>query len=151
MKNFLPGKIVFATLAATFLATGAAMAQSSVQNTGHGGAAILGSACVVELVIVVLVIAGLWKTYRKAGEPGWACIVPIYNIYVLCKITGKPGWWVLMIFIPFINLIFLLLLSIELANVYGRSPGFGIGLFFLSFIFIPILGFGDAQYRGRLA
>ena len=50
---------------------------------------------IISLVICVLIIAAMWKVFTKAGHPGWACLIPIYNIYILCKIAGRPGWWLL--------------------------------------------------------
>ncbi len=100
---------------------------------------------IIELGIVILMIAALWKVYAKAGQPGWAAIVPIYNFYILLKIAGRPGWWLILGFIPFINLI-LLVLPFDIAKKFGQGTAFGFGLLFLGFIFYPILGFGDAQY-----
>lgn len=104
---------------------------------------------IIYLVILVVLIAGYWKVYEKAGEPGWACIVPIYNIYVLLKITGKPGWWLLLMLIPLVNLVISVIVNIELAKRFGKSDGYGIGLAFLPIIFYPMLGFGDAMYQGQ--
>ena len=103
----------------------------------------------IYLAIIVLVIAGYWKVFEKAGHPGWAAIVPFYNIYIMLKIAGKPGWWLLLFLIPFVNIIISIIVNVEIAQKFGRSAGFGIGLAFLSFIFYPILGFGDDQYMGN--
>ncbi len=102
----------------------------------------------IELVLVIAAIAGLWKTFEKAGHPGWAAIVPIYNGYIICKIAGRPGWWVILFFIPFVNFIIAVIVSIDVAKNFGKGTGFGIGIALLGFIFYPILGFGDAQYVG---
>ena len=88
----------------------------------------------------------MWKVFVKAGQPGWAAIVPIYNLYVMTQIAGKPGWWLLLFFIPFVNIVIAILLSIAIAQKFGKGAGFGVGMTFLGFIFMPILGFGDAQY-----
>ncbi|MCB0537967.1 MAG: DUF5684 domain-containing protein [Chitinophagales bacterium] len=101
---------------------------------------------IVFLPIVVLLIASMWKVFKKAGYEGWECIIPFYNYYVMAKIAGKPGWWVLLLLIPYISIIFHIIISIELAKKFGKSALFGVGLIMLSFIFWPILGFGDAQY-----
>jgi hypothetical protein len=103
------------------------------------------------LAIIVVVIAGMWKVFTKAGQPGWAAIVPIYNIVILLKIVGRPVWWLVLLLIPFVNFVILILVSIDVAKSFGKGPGFGIGLWLLSFIFYPILGFGDAQYVGPAA
>tara|TARA_R110002049_G_scaffold88929_1_gene224125 strand:- start:156 stop:515 length:360 start_codon:yes stop_codon:yes gene_type:complete len=102
----------------------------------------------IGLAVIIVVLVGAWKVFTKAGRPGWAVLIPIYNAYVLCKIAGKPGWWVIMLIIPLISLIFAILLSLGLAEKFGKGAGFGIGLAFLSPIFIPILGFGSAKYQG---
>ena len=101
---------------------------------------------IVEIALLVLLIAGMWKVFQKAGKPGWAAIIPIYNIIVLLEITGKPLWWIILYFIPFVNFVAVILVSIELAKRFGKTVGFGIGVALLPFIFYPILGFGDAAY-----
>ena len=103
---------------------------------------------VIELAVIVAVIAGFWKVFVKAGKPGWAAIVPIYNIIVLLEIGGKPLWWIILFFIPFVNVIMAILVVIAVAKNFGKSDAFGVGLGLLGFIFYPILGFGDAQYQG---
>lgn len=103
---------------------------------------------VIGLVILAVVIAGLWKTFVKAGKPGWASIVPIYNIVVILQIAGKPLWWIILLIIPFVNFIMIILIFIAFAKSFGKGVGFGLGCAFLGVIFIPILGFGDAQYVG---
>jgi hypothetical protein len=105
-------------------------------------------AFLIWLAVVIITIAGLWKTFEKAGKPGWAAIVPIYNLIVMLEIAGKPLWWIILFFIPLVNLIVAILVSIAIAERFGKGAGFGVGLAFLGFIFYPMLGFGDAQYRG---
>jgi Family of unknown function (DUF5684) len=100
-----------------------------------------------ELVIVVVAIAGYWKTFEKAGKPGWGAIIPIYNVILLLQIAGKPTWWLVLFLIPIVNVVIAILMSLDVAKNFGKGPGFGIGLAFLGFIFYPILGFGDAVYR----
>lgn len=101
------------------------------------------------LVFMVAFFALMWwKVFTKAGHPGWASIVPIYNAYILCKIAGKPGWWVLLLMIPLVGVIFGILLCIAIAEAFGQGAGFGIGLVLLGIIFFPILGFGSARYQG---
>ena len=98
------------------------------------------------LAFVVFMIASFWKVFVKAGQPGWAAIIPIYNIYVMCKIAGRPGWWVLLMLIPIVSIVIAIIVAIDIAKAFGRGTGFGLGLAFLGFIFYPILGFGDATY-----
>jgi Family of unknown function (DUF5684) len=99
------------------------------------------------LAIVVLLIASMWKIFVKAGEPGWAAIVPIYNLIVLFKIAGKPAWWVLLMLIPLVNLIVAIIAVLEVARRFGKGVGFGIGMIVLSPIFYPMLAWGDARYQ----
>jgi hypothetical protein len=89
---------------------------------------------------------GLSSAATKAGEPGWGAIVPIYNLYLNCKIAGRPEWWLILFFVPFINIVIGLILAMDVATAFAKSAGFGIGLWLLSFIFVPILGFGSAAY-----
>ena len=106
---------------------------------------------VIYMILVVLVIAGMWKAFVKAGQPGWAAIIPIYNAIVILEIAGKPTWWFILYFVPVANLVVSIIVSIAVAENFGKSTGFGIGLAFLGFIFFPILGFGDAKYTGGVA
>jgi len=103
---------------------------------------------IVYVAVVVLVIAGLWKVFVKAGKPGWAALIPFYNTIVLLEIAGKPLWWFVLFFIPLVNFVILVLVCIEVAARFGKSPLYGLGLALLGFIFFPMLGFGDATYRG---
>ncbi len=116
-----------------------------IPEGGGAGGAIGG---IVWLAIVVLSLAGLWKVFVKAGKPGWAAIIPFYNLFVMLQVAGKPGWWIILMFIPFVNLIVLIIAMIALAKSFGKGTGFGIGLALLGFIFIPMLGFGDSKYLG---
>jgi hypothetical protein len=117
------------------------------QNEGAAaGAAIV--FFLFYLAFIVLLVASLWKIYTKAGEPGWAAIVPIYNLVVLLKIVGRPVWWLVLMIIPFVNFVIIILVYIDLAKSFGKDTAFGIGLVFLSPIFLPILGFGSARYVG---
>jgi hypothetical protein len=99
--------------------------------------------------VILLIIAAQWKIFAKAGQPGWASIVPIYNIIVWCKIVGRPAWWVLLLMLCFP--VFYIIITIDLAKSFGKGVGFAMGLIFLSPIFFPILGFGSDQYVGPSA
>jgi hypothetical protein len=105
----------------------------------------------IYLAILITVIAGGWMVYTKAERPGWAVLIPIYNVYVLCKIVGRPGWWVILLFIPIVGIVIDIILALDLAKSFRKGSGFTIGLIFLPFIFVPILGFGDATYAGPSA
>jgi Family of unknown function (DUF5684) len=106
---------------------------------------------IIGLLIALLLIVATWKVFTKAGQPGWASLIPIYNLYVWCKIVGRPWWWILLMLIPFVNFIILIILCIDMAKSFGKGAGFGIGLALLGIIFLPILGFGSAQYQGPAA
>ena len=103
---------------------------------------------IFTLALFVVVIAGLWKTFEKAGQPGWGALIPIYNAYLITVIAGKPWWWLLLLFIPIVNIVIAIMLCIAVAENFGKGVGFGIGLAFLGPIFYCILGFGDARYAG---
>jgi hypothetical protein len=103
------------------------------------------------LLVALLLIVAMWKVFTKAGQPGWASIIPIYNLYIWCKIVGRPGWWIILLLIPFVNIIVGIILCIDMAKSFGKGVGFGIGLALLGIIFWPILGFGSAQYQGPAA
>jgi len=102
---------------------------------------------VIWLAIALLIVASMWKIFVKAGEPGWAAIIPIYNFIVLLKIAGKPAWWIILLLIPVVNFVILAIVCIALAKNFGKGAGFGLGLLFLSPIFYPMLAFGDARYQ----
>ncbi len=120
------------------------LAQNDYQPSAAGGA--VGG--IVGLLIAVVMIVAMWKIFTKAGQPGWASIIPFYNIYVLCQIVGRPGWWLLLMLIPFVNFIIAIILCLDLAKSFGKGAGFGIGILLLGIIFLPILAFGSAQYQG---
>lgn len=112
------------------------------------GAAAFGTAfMLVWLAIALLAIAGMWKVFTKAGKPGWAAIVPIYNIIVLLEIAGKPMWWFILFLVPVVNFIIIIMVSISIAQRFGKGTGFALGLAFLAPIFYPVLGFSDARYN----
>ncbi|NDO46717.1 hypothetical protein FMM67_07660 [Clostridium sp. ASF356] len=103
----------------------------------------------VIIAYFVFTIAGIWKTFEKAGEPGWASIVPFMNLYKLCKIGFGVGWLFLVSFVPVVNFILNIILGIKMAQAFGRGVLFGLGIAFLPGIFYMILGFGSATYQGQ--
>jgi Family of unknown function (DUF5684) len=100
-----------------------------------------------SLGIMVFVIAGVWKVFEKAGEPGWAMLIPIYNTIKLLKIVNKPWWWLFLMMVPILNFVIIIIVMSRLAGSFGKTTGFTVGLILLGPIFLPILGFGDAQYK----
>ena len=131
-----------------------ALAQVGYETAPSEGGGIIaalfgGAFFLVFLVVFVIVAAGMWKMFEKAGEPGWAALVPIYNLVVLVKIAGKEVWWVLLMLIPCVNFVAGVMVCIEVARKFGKDTVYGVGLAFLPFIFFPMLGFGAAQYNPK--
>jgi hypothetical protein len=126
-----------------------ALALQDFEGEGPGAiGAILGlGMTVIWLAFMLVMVVAAWKIYTKAGEPGWAAIIPIYNIVVMLKIVDKPIWWLILFLIPFVNIIAAILVTVALADKFGKGVGFAVGLIVLPIIFYPILGFGDARYR----
>lgn len=121
--------------------------ESEVGVSAGSGGAIGVFMGLVWLAVAVVVIIGAWKVFVKAGKPGWGVLVPIYNVILLLDIAGRPAWWVVLFFVPIVNFIVAILVSIDVAKKFGKGTGFGLGLLFLGAIFYPILGFGSAQYQ----
>jgi hypothetical protein len=102
---------------------------------------------IVDLAIVALYLAGVWKILEKMGKPGLGGLIPIYNLFLIAQILGKPAWWFILGLIPFVNIMF----WIPVAEKFGKSVGYAVGLALLGFVFAPMLGFGEAQYSGGSA
>lgn len=100
----------------------------------------------IYIGIIVLMIASMWKVFTKANQPGWAAIVPIYNLIIMVEIAKKPTWWVAMFFVPFANIVFAIMTLNGISKNFGKDEGFTVGLFLLGVIFWPILAFGNARY-----
>jgi len=111
-------------------------------------AALFAAMMIPALITSVITIVGMWKVFEKAGKPGWASIIPIYNAIVFLEIIGKPVWWLVLFIIPCVNFVFVIWALNLLSKSFGQGVGFTIGLFLLYFIFFPILGFGNYQYIG---
>jgi hypothetical protein len=116
-----------------------------IANSGESSGGLM---LIVELIVAVLIIVSMWKVFTKAGEPGWAVLIPIYNTYVMLKIAGKPGWWLILLFIPIVNLVIGIIAVAGLASNFGKGVGFTVGLILLPFLFYPILAFGSSEYQG---
>jgi len=114
----------------------------------ESGGAIAMLAVLIQMSIFVLLVSSFWMTFSKAGKPGWASLIPIYNIVVLLQIVGRPIWWLVLMLIPLVNLVVAILVCIDWAKSFGKGVGFGIGLAFLAPVFVPILAFGSATYVG---
>jgi hypothetical protein len=99
------------------------------------------------LPFIILQTIGYWKLFKKAGKPGWAAIVPVYNLIIILQIIRKPWWWFLLIIIPFLGLIWAVWSTNLLVKSYGKDVAYTIGFILLPFIFVPLLGFDkEAKY-----
>jgi hypothetical protein len=103
---------------------------------------------IVVLLIIIFMVVSEWIIFTKAGKPGWATLVPIYNTIVLLEIVGKPWWWLFLLCIPIVNIVFLIIIYHRLSVAFGHEVGFTLGLIFLPIIFFPLLAFGDSKYLG---
>ena len=110
-----------------------------------GGTSLFG--VIVSIVIAAFFVYVGWKIFTKAGKPGWAVLIPIYNMIVMLEIVNRPLWWIILFFVPLVNVIVGIILALDLAKSFGKDSGFAIGLILIGFIFYPILAFGDAQYQ----
>lgn len=102
----------------------------------------------IALAVGILVLVATWKMFTKAGKPGWAAIIPIYNTIVMLQIAGMSPWMVLLMFIPIANIIVMILMYVKLAEKFGKGGGYAVGLIFLPYVFIPMLAWGNAEYQG---
>ena len=120
-------------------------------NAGAAGGLFVGmlfTILMIGLAIGLFFAICYWRIFSKAGKPGWAAIIPIYNTIVLLEIVGRPIWWIILLFIPLVNLVILLILVFDLCRSYGQGGGFAIGMIILPIIFIPMLAFGNYPYVG---
>lgn len=125
------------------------LAAAEGADPGGGLAALAGAGIAMVLVylaVILAVVAGVWKIFTKAGKPGWAALIPIYNLVVLLEITGQPLWYIVLYLIPCTAPIAAVIVALELSKRFGQGVGFGLGLAFLAPVFLPLLGFGSYQY-----
>jgi len=115
----------------------------STQAAGAG----LGVAGIIYMALIAFMIVTMWKIFTKAGKPGWASLVPFYNLFVMLDIAGKPAWYFILFFIPIANFVAMILILAGMAKNFGKDGGFVVGMLFLGIIFFPILAFGSATYQ----
>lgn len=120
---------------------------------GGGGAGILGGLFFIVLALLafgafIAYIAGMWKVFEKAGQPGWGALVPILNILYMLDMADRETWWIILFFIPVINGLIFIVINIDIAKNFGKGPGYGLAMWLLPFVFWPLLGFGDETYVG---
>lgn len=108
--------------------------------------AVAGGVMFVYFAILIVMVIAMWKLFSKAGQPGWAAIIPIYNAYVLLKVAGKPGWWLILFLIPVVSLVIAIITLHGISTQFGKGAGFTVGLVLLPIVFFPILAFGSATY-----
>lgn len=101
----------------------------------------------VYIALVIFMIAAMWAVFEKAKKPGWGAIVPFYNTYLTLKIVGRPGWWLIFYFIPFVNIIVHIIVMNDLAKAFAKGVGYTLLLVFIPFIGWPLLAWGDASYK----
>lgn len=114
-----------------------------LQSSDAGGIVLL----LFQLLLAAIQISGMWMVFKKAGHAGWKAIIPIYNFYIMLRIGENAWWWLVLVFIPILNLYALYKIHAGVARAFGRGIGFGLGLTFLGILFFPLLGFGDYQYH----
>lgn len=113
--------------------------------------AAMGVYWLVMMAVLVIMLIAMWKLFTKAGKPGWAAIVPIYNIIVLLEVVGRPTWWVVLLLVPLVNIVVGFMLMFDVAKSFGKGGGYAIGLILLPYVFYPMLAFGSATYVGPAA
>ena len=119
-----------------------------IAESGSWASALFGGFWLIaEIILVVLVVAGVWMIFVKAGKPGWGAIIPFYNWYLLIKVAGRPGWWLILCFIPLVQVVIYIIVCIDVAKNFEHGAGFGILLMLFPYIMFLVLGFGSSQYR----
>ncbi|MCK5840769.1 MAG: signal peptidase I [Candidatus Sabulitectum sp.] len=136
----------FLVLLVLMVFSGIAVAGDPFIEDIMGNGVLITVSILFNLAVMAFLVMAQWKLFVKAGEEGWIALIPIYNAVVMMKIAGKPGWWVLLLFVPFANIVVAILMNIGLARNFGRSDGFAIGLIFFPYIFLAVLGFGESKY-----
>ena len=125
---------------------------ASSTEVSNAGIAAFGVFSLFYIAFAVFMIVSLWKLFTKAGKPGWAAIVPFYNLAVLLEVVGRPIWWLLLIvFVPLLNVWLVVVLYLDLAKSFGKPVSFGVLSVFFPYVTIPILAFGKSQYLGPVA
>lgn len=109
----------------------------------------MGTSLLICGIIGLVMIIAMWKLFSKAGRPGWAAIIPIYNVIVMLDIAGYDWWYMLLLLIPIVNIVVLFKVYIGIAENFGKSTGFGVAMVFFSVICMPMLAFGSAEYIGK--
>jgi hypothetical protein len=101
----------------------------------------------ISFIVGILGLVAWWVIFQKTGRPGWYAIIPLWNVYQIIQVAGRPGWWFLLLLIPFVNLVIVIIITLDIARKFGKGTGFAIGMILLSVIFYLILAFSDATYN----
>lgn len=115
---------------------------SPLQASTPGGVEIA-----IQLLIALVQVAGIWAVFSKAGHAGWKALIPLYNLYIMLKIGDNAWWWLVLLFVPIVNLYAVYRINAGVGRAFGKGTLFGLGLTFLGFLFYPVLGFGDYEYK----
>ncbi len=136
-------------LVSSFILKGSLGNSDAISNTERFSILTIGFGLMIGMMLLIaaMLLAGRWRTYEKAGKPGWACIVPIYNVVVMTEIGKKPFWWIFMLILPIVNIVFYIMLVNSISKAFGKDEGWTVGLIFLPFVFYPMLAWGDAKYQ----
>lgn len=122
---------------------------SDSQLSAAASTAVFGVMAIIFTLVALVMVISSWKIFKKAGRPGWAAIVPIYNMYVMLGIVGRPAWWLLLYFVPIASVIVPILIALDMARAFGKSTTFAIfGLILFPLVGYPMLAFGPATYAG---
>ena len=120
--------------------------------------AALAAVMIPFLIVLAVIILAQWKIYSKAGQPGWAALIPVYSTIVHLEVQRRPVWWIVFYLITPVPiagglslLVMYIIMCLDLAKQFGKGGGFAAGLIFLFPIFLLILAFGGAQYQGAPA
>jgi hypothetical protein len=129
--------------------------QAATQNGAKSPASAESASDEWTLTVVILANAalggvGFWRVNAKAGLPGWGCLVPIYNLVLFMRLAGKPGWWAIWLFVPFLNFVIYTIVTFEVAKNFGKGVAYTLGLLLCPPLFYALLGLGHAQYNATL-
>lgn len=104
---------------------------------------------VSAVIIAIFSLITTWIIFKKAGQPGWAAIIPIYNLIIMLKVV-KLDWWhiFILLFVPFATVVYAIIIRLKLAKLFGKSTAFGVLSIFFSLITDAIIAFGEAKYEG---
>ena len=128
-------------------------AENTVQTSGSAAGVVGGVIIFVVLIgLLGFMFAAMWRMFTKAGQPGWAALIPVYSTYVEHKIVGRPTWWLLLYLVPLVNIVIAIIVTVDLAKAYGQGVSFAIiGLMLFPLIGLFMLAYGRADYVGPVA